>query len=739
MKHALRVATAAAAIAAGGLFAGTAAAAPPLNYDLDILEQFNANNSYETVRHLAVDIGPRRSGLPEEDAAAEFLGQKLAGYGFEPIPGQTQMVFQYPLAGTRPAAKVTSPDTTLVNGPNWQLSFSALSKITKNTSDVTGEVFWVNGGLVATDFPAAASGKIVLMANQATTANRDLQVRNAVAAGAIGVILFGTGQAPPTVTITTAQPNVPVVGGGDLHADELRKALCTGINPDSNPLPAPCAAQNKVTLKLVTNNWGDTTNGYEGLTRAVVVARRKAISDPAGTTAKIVMVGAHIDSVLGAPGAHDDATGNGVSMEIARVVSQFSLDKEIWIGGFGGEEDGLTGSRAWTNQFINPNELATDPPADRASLAAQRKALRDRIVGEWQMDMVGTPYAPARLWALTPDGKSNFVVDEAYKSVARMPASILDPLKAPGIDFNGLQNCRLGQSDHQAFFDNGVPSALFIWLDYRLRAAPLTCESPGNGTYVTEPEYHTPRDGMNNVSTPRMQAMLNLIGSSFAHNAMNRVDVTVRNGSAAVANATVKGNCGDGVRDFGTTDANGYLEVRVPHVTCDFTATTATGAGGVNAFAVSGDRILPITLSSVGGTVPATLSLTLGTPASFGAFTPGVTKTYESATTANVISTAGDATLSVADPSSTATGHLVNGAFSLPQPLQARARNAANTGTAYNNVGSSASPLNLLTYGGPISNDSVALQFSQLINSGDALRTGAYSKTLTFTLSTTTP
>jgi hypothetical protein len=143
--------------------------------------------------------------------------------------------------------------------------------------------------------------------------------------------------------------------------------------------------------------------------------------------------------------------------------------------------------------------------------------------------------------------------------------------------------------------------------------------------------------------------------------------------------------------------------------------------------------------TDAGGSVPASLSLTLGTPASFGTFTPGVTKTYEAATTANVISTAGDALLSVADASSTATGHLVNGAFSLPQALQARARNAANTGTAYNNVGSSASPLNLLTYSGPVSNDSVALQFSQLVNATDALRTGAYSKTLTFTLSTTQP
>ena len=137
--------------------------------------------------------------------------------------------------------------------------------------------------------------------------------------------------------------------------------------------------------------------------------------------------------------------------------------------------------------------------------------------------------------------------------------------------------------------------------------------------------------------------------------------------------------------------------------------------------------------------MPATLSLTLGTPASFGAFTPGVDKTYDASGTANVTSTAGDALLSVADPSSTATGHLVNGAFSLPEPLTARARNAANTGTAFNNVGSSASPLNLLTWSAPVSNDAVSLDFRQHIGANDALRTGTYSKTLTFTLSTTTP
>ena len=135
------------------------------------------------------------------------------------------------------------------------------------------------------------------------------------------------------------------------------------------------------------------------------------------------------------------------------------------------------------------------------------------------------------------------------------------------------------------------------------------------------------------------------------------------------------------------------------------------------------------TQGTVGGTVPATLSLTLGTPATFAPFVPGVANDYTASTTATVVSSAGDATLSVADPSSDHTGHLVNGAFFLPAPLQA----AANTGTF------APLPTPLLTYSGPISNDVVSLKFKQPIGASDALRTGTYAKTLTFTLSTTAP
>ena len=116
---------------------------------------------------------------------------------------------------------------------------------------------------------------------------------------------------------------------------------------------------------------------------------------------------------------------------------------------------------------------------------------------------------------------------------------------------------------------------------------------------------------------------------------------------------------------------------------------------------------------TVGGTVPATLSLTLGAPATFGAFTPGVDRTYTASTTANVISTAGDAALTVDG------GKLTNGAFSLLEPVQ---------------ISFSKS-----TWNAPVSNDPVTISFKQHIGANEPLRTGAYSKTLTFTLSTTTP
>jgi X-Pro dipeptidyl-peptidase len=160
------------------------------------------------------------------------------------------------------------------------------------------------------------------------------------------------------------------------------------------------------------------------------------------------------------------------------------------------------------------------------------------------------------------------------------------------------------------------------------------------------------------------------------------------------------------------TDANG--NVSAPS-TFTVTVQYATQAGG-----------------TVGGDVPATLSLTLGTSFSFGTFKVGIDQSYTAYTAATVTSTAGDAELTVVDPSSTAPGHLVNGSFVMPLPLTATVDDGP-----FSTI--SGTPLLLKTYTGPVSNGLVSLQTKQTIQATDPLRTGTYSKTLTYTLSTTTP
>jgi hypothetical protein len=201
------------------------------------------------------------------------------------------------------------------------------------------------------------------------------------------------------------------------------------------------------------------------------------------------------------------------------------------------------------------------------------------------------------------------------------------------------------------------------------------------------------------------------------------------------------------VRDVTAAVSAGVQHVSIPLDAAGFAKLASAGHALVS-FETPNDEVqafdVPLGAASaggtVGGTVPATLSLSLGAPPTFGAFTPGLAKDYFAQTSATILSTAGNATLSVADPSTIATGHLVNGSYALPQALQAKATSPdGGSGSDYAPVGGSSTPTTLLTYAAPVTNDAVTVGFKQSIAANDPLRTGSYSKTLTDTLSTTNP
>jgi hypothetical protein len=145
------------------------------------------------------------------------------------------------------------------------------------------------------------------------------------------------------------------------------------------------------------------------------------------------------------------------------------------------------------------------------------------------------------------------------------------------------------------------------------------------------------------------------------------------------------------------------------------------------------------------GAVPAsaaadpTLTLTLGAPPAFAPFIPGVGTDYVATSTGVVNSSAAEAILTVADPSTVASGHLLNGDAPLPSAVQVSGGSANGTSSGFQAVPDTADPATLVTYNGPVSDEPVTLTFKQTIAQTDPLRTGSYAKTLVFTLSTDQP
>jgi len=77
---------------------------------------------------------------------------------------------------------------------------------------------------------------------------------------------------------------------------------------------------------------------------------KNVIASAAGTTGKYVVVGAHYDTVMNRPtlqGLDDNASGAGVLTEIARNMAGIQLENGLEVVGFGAEEEGLRGSRAY--------------------------------------------------------------------------------------------------------------------------------------------------------------------------------------------------------------------------------------------------------------------------------------------------------------------------------------------------------------------------------------------------------
>ncbi|WP_066910259.1 M28 family metallopeptidase [Millisia brevis] len=164
-----------------------------------------------------------------------------------------------------------------------------------------------------------------------------------------------------------------------------------------------------------------------------VVGRRIGTGDDRGE----ILVTAHLDAInhedgprARAPGADDNASGSCGALEIARRLTRGDTEHDVTIVLFGGEEQGLYGSRAY---------VADLSPADRA-----------RIRAVLNMDMIGrvNTEPPTVLFEGAPISAD--LIDRLADAAAAQTSPAVETSLIPYA------------SDHVPFIEAGIPAVLAI-------------------------------------------------------------------------------------------------------------------------------------------------------------------------------------------------------------------------------------------------------------------------------------
>ena len=183
----------------------------------------------------------------------------------------------------------------------------------------------------------------------------------------------------------------------------------------------------KVELNVETKFYDETTpNGFNTL------------AEIPGTdlASEVVLIGAHFDSHPYATGATDNATGSGAMMEAMRILKAVGAKprRTIRIGLWGGEEQGLLGSRAYVKEHIADVDTMTLKP-EHAKLAAYFNS--DNGTGKVR-----------GLWL-----QGNFAARPAIEAW-------MAPLRDLGVTIVGPRS--VSQTDHLSFDNAGIPAFQFI-------------------------------------------------------------------------------------------------------------------------------------------------------------------------------------------------------------------------------------------------------------------------------------
>lgn len=433
--------------------AGCSSAPPPPPADLshELPGRITVDAMYTHLRKFAeiaeANGGNRAQDTPGYDASLDYVSKLLKDKGFDVQTPEFDRLG--PLQGGNPAL--------VVDGTRYPVEQASLLVPTQpgGLSAPTLHPSKLAGCTAADYGTKKMTGAIAVVDD--TGCSVVVKQNTAVAQGAVGLLVVSTAKPSPTGLFTPGyyrQLKVPV-GIIDKTADTALLRTSAAV---------------KLTLD------GES----ELITSRNLVAQTKT-----GSTSDVVVAGAHLDSIRGGPGINDNGTGVAALLETAlQLGSSPPVHNAVRFAFWGGQETGLDGSTQYVRGL------------DEGQLADVALYLNFEMLGS-----TNTGY-------FTYDGDQS-AATTAVKSVPEGSAGIERTL-AGYLNLAGVRPADMPLSDttdYTAFLAAGVPIGGTTTGSSQRKTEVQARLWGGKAGQPFDPNYHTPRDTIDNVDAHALSVM----------------------------------------------------------------------------------------------------------------------------------------------------------------------------------------------------------------------------------------
>jgi Zn-dependent M28 family amino/carboxypeptidase len=428
----------------------------------------------------------RSSGTMGYSDSVDYVVDRLHAAGYEPVVQPFDFAFFEQLAPST-FARVSPSPVTYTEGASADYSamtYSGSGDVTALVTHITDLGGAPGAGCEAADFAGYPLGNIALIQRGSCTFK--IKATNAIAAGASGVVIYNNIAGALNGTLGSPGQNVPVIGTTQAIGQENAALVPGGL-----------------TFHLVTSTESEIRETYN------VIAETAS-----GSSDRVVVVGAHLDSRLEGPGINDNGSGSATILEIAETFAAQNRDARnklrfMW---YGGEEFNLLGSTFYVNSLSEDEQ--------------------GQIMAMVNFDMVGSPNYVRFVY----DG-DNSAFPVGPGAAAGPPGSAyLEDLFVDYFNDQGLANDPTpfsGRSDYGPFIAVGIPAGGLFTGAEGIKTADQAATYGGTAGVAYDPCYHQLCDNFDNNSNDALDSMSDAAAHVVLTLSRTKVDVRLTDASAA--------------------------------------------------------------------------------------------------------------------------------------------------------------------------------------------------------------